>query len=87
MTTVFYSLALTICVVVMSPSVNTRPYPGQTGLVAAADSAATASYLGIGDAPVTSPTIPGLGSVTAEYTNRDIIQLEIGMTFAKSKGG
>ncbi|MFB3104093.1 MAG: hypothetical protein ACE1ZA_04110 [Pseudomonadales bacterium] len=32
-------------------------------------------------------TIPGLGSVTGEYTNRDIIQLEIGMTFGRSKGG
>lgn len=32
-------------------------------------------------------TIPGLGSVIGEYTNRDIIQLEIGMTFGRSKGG
>jgi long-chain fatty acid transport protein len=41
---------------------------------------ATISYIGIGDAPVTSPTIPGLGAITGEYTSRDIIQLEIGIT-------
>jgi len=29
---------------------------------------ASISHLGIGDAPVFSPTIPGLGSVTGEYT-------------------
>jgi hypothetical protein len=39
------------------------------------------SYLGIGDAPVTSPTIPGLGAITGEYTSRDVIQIEIGVTF------
>ncbi|MGI9327051.1 MAG: OmpP1/FadL family transporter [Pseudomonadales bacterium] len=44
---------------------------------------ATVSYLGVGDAPVTSPAVPGLGSVTGEYTSRDIIQLEIGMTWSR----
>ncbi len=42
---------------------------------------ATVSYLGIGDAPVTTPSIPGLGAVTGEYTSRDMIQIEIGVTF------
>ena len=48
---------------------------------------ASISYIGIGDAPVTSPTIPGLGAITGEYTSRDIIQLSIGVTFAKGGSG
>ncbi len=48
---------------------------------------ASISYIGIGDAPVTSPTIPGLGAITGEYTSRDIIQMSIGVTFAKGGSG
>lgn len=44
---------------------------------------ASLSYIGIGDAPVNSPAIGGLGSVTGEYTSRDIIQLVVGVTWAK----
>jgi long-chain fatty acid transport protein len=47
---------------------------------------ATVSYIGIGDAPVTSPAIAGIGSISGEYTSRDIIQLEVGVTFGKSGG-
>jgi long-chain fatty acid transport protein len=46
---------------------------------------ASISYVAIGDAPVTSPDIPGFGAVSGKYTSRDIIQLEIGMTFSKGQ--
>ncbi len=46
---------------------------------------ATISYLGVGDAPVTSPSIAGLGAITGEYTSRDIYQIEIGVTFGGAK--
>jgi long-chain fatty acid transport protein len=45
---------------------------------------ATVRYLSIGDAPVTSPTIPGLGALSGKYTNRDVIQIKIGVTFGGS---
>ena len=35
------------------------------------------SYLTIGDAPVESPSVPILGSVTGEYNQRDIFLLRV----------
>ncbi|TDJ43617.1 MAG: hypothetical protein E2O51_07875 [Gammaproteobacteria bacterium] len=40
---------------------------------------ATLNYLEIGDAPVASPPIPGLGSVTGRFTDRQTIWLQVGM--------
>lgn len=42
---------------------------------------ATLNYIQMGDAPVTSPSIPLIGSVTGIYTDRGIIFLEVGMSF------
>jgi long-chain fatty acid transport protein len=42
---------------------------------------ATLNYIQLDDAPVTSPTIPGFGSVTGRYTDRGTIFLELGMSF------
>lgn len=39
------------------------------------------NYLKIGDAPVTSPSIPIVGSITGRYTERQTIWLQIGMSF------
>jgi long-chain fatty acid transport protein len=39
------------------------------------------SYFGIGDAPVTTPRIPGLGSLEGKFTSRDTLLLQIGMSF------
>jgi long-chain fatty acid transport protein len=39
------------------------------------------SYFGIGDAPVTTPRIPGLGSLEGKFTSRDAVLLQIGMSF------
>ena len=39
------------------------------------------SYVTIGDAPVESPSIPLLGSVSGEYTQRDIFLLRVGLSF------
>jgi len=39
------------------------------------------SYFGIGDAPVTTPRIPGLGSLEGKFTSRDALLLQIGMSF------
>jgi long-chain fatty acid transport protein len=40
---------------------------------------ATLNYLKMGDAPVTSPDIPLIGSVTGRYTDRQTIWLQVGM--------
>ena len=42
---------------------------------------ATLNYLEMGDAPVQSPDIPGVGSVTGRYTDRQTIWLQVGMNF------
>ncbi len=42
---------------------------------------ATLNYIQMGDAPVTSPSIPLIGSVTGIYTDRGTIFLEVGMSF------
>ena len=47
---------------------------------------ANVSYIGVGDAPVETPEIPLLGAVRGEFTSRDIILLEIGVTFGKGGG-
>jgi long-chain fatty acid transport protein len=39
------------------------------------------SYLGMDDAPVTSPSIPGLGSLEGEFTSRDTLLLQIGVSW------
>ena len=42
---------------------------------------ATLNYIQLGDAPVTSPSIPGIGAVTGSFTDRGTIYLEIGMSW------
>jgi len=42
---------------------------------------ATLNYLQVGDAPVSSPPIPGIGSVTGKFTDRGTVYLELGMNF------
>ena len=42
---------------------------------------ATLNYIQLGDAPVTSPSIPVIGSVTGRYSDRGTIFLEVGMSF------
>ena len=42
---------------------------------------ATLNYIQMGDAPVTSPPIPGIGSVIVRYSDRGTIFLEVGMSF------
>lgn len=42
---------------------------------------ATLNYIQLGDAPVTSPSIPLIGSVTGEYSDRGTIYLEVGLSF------
>jgi long-chain fatty acid transport protein len=39
------------------------------------------SYMTLGDAPVTSPSIPIVGGVTGKYTSRDTLFLRVGMSF------
>ncbi len=39
------------------------------------------NYLQVGDAPVTSPAIPGIGSVTGRFSDRQTIWLQVGMDF------
>ena len=38
------------------------------------------SYISLGDAPVTTPEIPGLGSLSGEYTSRELVFLRVGMS-------
>jgi long-chain fatty acid transport protein len=42
---------------------------------------ATLNYIQLGDAPLTSPSIPGIGSVSGEFTDRGTIYLEVGVSF------
>ena len=39
------------------------------------------SYVGVGDAPVTTAEIPGIGALEGEYTSRDTWLLRIGISF------
>ena len=38
------------------------------------------SYISLGDAPVTTPEISGLGSLSGEYTSRELVFLRVGMS-------
>ncbi len=42
---------------------------------------ASFSYIGMGDAPVDTPSIPGIGSASGEYTSRDIFMFRVGVSF------
>ena len=44
---------------------------------------ATLNYIQLGDAPVTSTSIPVIGSVTGRYSDRGVIFLDVGMSFGK----
>ena len=46
---------------------------------------ATLNYLEAGDAPVTSPDIPLIGSVTGRYSDRQTIWLQIGMNIGSGR--
>ncbi len=43
---------------------------------------ATLNYIQMGDAPMTCPPIPGVGSVTGQFSERGTIFLEVGMSFS-----
>lgn len=42
---------------------------------------ASLSYMEPGDAPVTTPSIPGIGSAVGKYTNRESFLLSFGIKF------
>ena len=42
---------------------------------------ASLSYMEPGDAPVTTPSIPGIGSAIGKYTNREVFLLSFGIKF------
>ena len=46
---------------------------------------ATLYYIQMGDAPVTSPPIPGIGSITGRYSDRGTIFLELGASFGTGR--
>ena len=46
---------------------------------------ATLNYLQMGDAPVTTPNIPLIGSMTGQFTDRQTIWLQIGMNFGTGR--
>ena len=39
------------------------------------------SYLGMDDAPVTTPSLPGLGSLEGKFTSRKTLLFQIGMSW------
>lgn len=39
------------------------------------------SYVGLDDAPVTTPSIPGFGSLQGKFTSRDALLLQVGMSW------
>jgi long-subunit fatty acid transport protein len=39
------------------------------------------SYMDLGDAPVTTPDIPGIGAVAGKFSNREAILLRVGLAF------
>ena len=47
---------------------------------------ATLNYLQLGDAPVTSPEIPGIGAVTGRYSDRGTIYLRVALSFGPDRG-
>jgi long-subunit fatty acid transport protein len=44
---------------------------------------ATLNYIETGDAPITSPSIGGIGSVTGAYTDRGTIWLQVSLDIGK----
>ena len=46
---------------------------------------ATLNYLELGDAPVTSPSIPGIGSVTGRFSDRGTIYLRVALNLGGAK--
>jgi long-chain fatty acid transport protein len=47
---------------------------------------ATLNYIQLDDAPVTSPPIPGIGSVSGRYSDRGTLYLEFGLSFGGTPG-
>jgi len=43
----------------------------------------SAAYIEIGDAPVTGASIPGIGSLSGRYSEREVLQLQIAVKFGK----
>ncbi len=41
---------------------------------------ASVSYIGVGDAPTTTPGLPGLGTLSGKYTKRDALLVEIALS-------
>jgi hypothetical protein len=41
---------------------------------------ASISYIGVDDAPITTPRLPGLGALSGKYTKRDKLMVEIAMS-------
>jgi hypothetical protein len=39
------------------------------------------SYMGMGDAPVSTPSIPGFGSLEGKFTSRDTVLFQIGVNW------
>ena len=39
------------------------------------------SYVGMGDAPVSTPSIPGFGSLEGKFTSRDTLLFQVGMSW------
>ena len=39
------------------------------------------AYMGVGDAPVTTPDIPVLGSLEGKFESRDTLLFQLGMTW------
>lgn len=44
------------------------------------------NYLTVGDAPVQSPVVPGVGQVTGRYTSRDTFYLRASLSFGGKRG-
>jgi long-chain fatty acid transport protein len=42
---------------------------------------ASVSYVGMGDAPVSTPSIPGFGSLEGRFTSRDTLLFQVGMSW------
>jgi hypothetical protein len=39
------------------------------------------SYMGVDDAPVSTPSVPGFGSLDGRFTRRDALLLQVGMSW------
>jgi hypothetical protein len=44
------------------------------------------SYVGMGDAPVSTPSIPGFGSLEGRFTSRDTLLFQVGMSWNSLQG-